>query len=110
LNYLGTRFITGSVNVLFGTKITDPLAGFRAVRSSVFDRVQIEARGYDIEVDLLLRVLNSGGKVAEVPAQRSARSYGSSGLSSVFDGLRIFKRIVQIRVAGGRAVGAATPR
>jgi len=110
MNYLGTRFITGSVNVLFGTKITDPLAGFRAVRSSVFDRVQIEARGYDIEVDLLLRVLNSGGKVVEVPAQRSARSYGCSGLSSVFDGLRIFKRIVQIRVAGGRAVGAATPR
>ena len=110
LNYAGTKFITGTVNVLFGTHITDPLAGFRAVRSSVFERVQIEARGYDIEVDLLLRVLNSGGRVVEVPAQRSARSYGRSGLSSVFDGLRIFKRIVQIRFLGARVPSGATLR
>jgi hypothetical protein len=74
------------------------LAGFRAVRASVFKRIQIEARGYDIEVDLLLKVLNAGGQVAEVPAQRSARSYGASGLSSVRDGLRIFIRIAQIRL------------
>ena len=97
MNYLGTRFITGSVNLLFGIHVTDPLAGFRAVRASVFDTVRLEAKGYDIEVDVLLRVVRNGGGVAEVPATRSTRPFGASGLSSVKDGSLILWRALQIR-------------
>jgi glycosyltransferase involved in cell wall biosynthesis len=111
LNYLGTRFIRASVNLLFGTSVTDPLAGFRAVRASAFERIELRARGYDIEVDLLLQVLAGGGRVAEAPAERSQRPYGKSGLSSFRDGSRIMLRILQIRLqtlrrpAGGPARG-----
>jgi glycosyltransferase involved in cell wall biosynthesis len=99
MNYLGTRFITGSVNVLFGIHVTDPLAGFRAVRASVFDTVRLEAKGYDIEVDVLLRVVRNGGGVAEVPASRSPRPFGASGLSNIKDGSLILRRALQIRFA-----------
>ena len=99
MNYLGTRFITGSVNALFGIHVTDPLAGFRAVRKSVFDTVRLEAKGYDIEVDVLLRVVRNGGGVAEVPATRSTRPFGASGLSSMKDGSLILWRALQIRLA-----------
>ena len=99
MNYLGTRFITGSVNTLFGIHVTDPLAGFRAVRARVFDTVRLEAKGYDIEVDVLLRVVRNGGGVAEVPATRSTRPFGASGLSSVKDGSLILWRALQIRFA-----------
>jgi|AP12_2_1047962.scaffolds.fasta_scaffold11809_2 dolichol-phosphate mannosyltransferase len=97
LNYYGTRFITGSVNALFGIHVTDPLAGFRAVRTSVFDTIRLEAKGYDIEVDVLLRVVKNGGGVAEVPASRSARPHGTSGLSSIKDGTLILFRAASIR-------------
>jgi glycosyltransferase involved in cell wall biosynthesis len=99
MNYYGTRFITGSVNLLFGIHVTDPLAGFRAVRSRVFQDIRIEARGYDIEVDLLIRVVRNGGHVAEVPASRSARPYGASGLSSIRDGSLILWRALSLRFA-----------
>jgi glycosyltransferase involved in cell wall biosynthesis len=99
MNYWGTRFITGSVNALYGIHVTDPLAGFRAVRSSVFENIRIEAKGYDIEVDLLLRIVRNGGGVAEVPASRSPRPYGASGLSSVKDGTLILWRALQVRFA-----------
>jgi glycosyltransferase involved in cell wall biosynthesis len=108
MNYLGTRFIRAAVNVLFRASVTDPLAGFRAVRSSVFDRIQLEARGYDVEVDLLLKVLQTGGLVAEVPAQRSARSYGASGLSSFRDGMVIMLRVVQLRLRRAEVASAAS--
>ena len=101
MNYLGTRFITGAVNTLFGIHVTDPLAGFRAVRKNVFESIRLEAKGYDIEVDVLLRVVRNGGGVAEVPASRSARPYGASGLSSAKDGTLILWRALQIRF--GRA-------
>lgn len=98
LNYLGTRFIRGAVNLMFGTHVTDPLAGFRAVRARVFDHIRIEARGYDIEVDLLLRIVRSGGGVAEMPAVRSPRPYGASGLSNIRDGSLILWRALAIRL------------
>jgi glycosyltransferase involved in cell wall biosynthesis len=97
LNLAGTQFITWMVRVTFGGRVTDPLAGFRAVRRSILDRLELKATGYDIEVDLLLRVLRAGGRVAEVPASRSARPFGSSDLSSVSDGIRIARRILQVR-------------
>jgi glycosyltransferase involved in cell wall biosynthesis len=97
LNLAGTHFITWLVQVTFGTRVTDPLAGFRAVRRSILDRLELKATGYDIEVDLLLRVLKAGGRVVEVPASRSARPFGTSDLSSVSDGIRIARRIFQVR-------------
>jgi len=97
LNYLGTKLITWTVDLLFGHPISDPLAGFRAIRREALDRLDLRANGYDIEVDMVLRVLRAGGRVVEVPASRSARSHGSSDLSSVRDGLLILRRILAIR-------------
>jgi glycosyltransferase involved in cell wall biosynthesis len=98
MNLAGTRFITFLVNRMFGCRVTDPLAGFRAVRRSILERVELKAEGYDIEVDLLLRVLRAGGRVVEVPASRSARPFGTSDLSSLRDGIRIARRILQVRL------------
>ena len=100
VNRIGTQLLTFSVRVLFGAHTTDCLAGFRAVRRSALDRIRLRADGYDIEVDMLLRILRSGGTVADVPVSRSPRPFGRSGLSNVKDGARILARILLIRVAG----------
>ncbi len=97
LNLLGTRLITMTVRLLFGHAISDPLAGFRAISRRALQSIELRATGYDIEVDMVLRVVRAGGRVAEVPASRSPRRHGSSDLSSFRDGLRIVRRIVQVR-------------
>ncbi|HEU4573136.1 MAG TPA: glycosyltransferase family 2 protein [Candidatus Limnocylindrales bacterium] len=111
LNYLGTKLITWTVDVLFGQPITDPLAGFRAIRRSALERIDLRARGYDIEVDMVLRVIRAGGRVVEVPASRSARRHGSSDLSSIRDGLLILRRILSVRFERrpSTALAGATP-
>ena len=108
MNLAGTRFITFLVNKMFGCRVTDPLAGFRAVRRSILERVELRAQGYDIEVDLLLRVLRAGGRVVEVPASRSPRPFGTSDLSSFTDGVRIARRILQVRLEA--TPGSQRPR
>ena len=97
LNRLGTSALTFIVNILFGAHVTDCLAGFRAVRRQALDRVELSASGYDIEVDMLIRVVRSGGRVVEVPVNRYAREHGDSGLSNVRDGLRILRQILVLR-------------
>lgn len=107
LNYAGTKFITLAVRVLFGAGITDPLAGFRAIRRSAWDAIDLQANGYDVEVDMVARVLRAGGVVREMPASRAPRSHGESGLSSFRDGFRILRRIVQVRFEQQPAVTPA---
>lgn len=97
LNRAGNRFLTEVVNVLFRARLTDTQAGFRAVRRGHAERARLSADRYDIEVDLLLSVVRSGGRVVEVPVSRAPRRHGQSGLHSFRDGARILARILRKR-------------
>jgi glycosyltransferase involved in cell wall biosynthesis len=98
LNKAGNRFLTGVVNALFRTHLTDTQAGFRAVRRELATRARLSADRYDIEVDLLLAVLRAGGRVVEVPVSRAERPHGKSHLDSFRDGTRILARILRRRL------------
>jgi glycosyltransferase involved in cell wall biosynthesis len=97
INRVGNRALTGVVNVLFRSRLTDSQAGFRAVRRSLFERLALAAQRYDIETDLLLQTMKAGGRIVEVPVRRGARQHGSSGLNPIIDGLRILRRILRVR-------------
>jgi glycosyltransferase involved in cell wall biosynthesis len=97
INHWGNRFLTWVINVLFSTSLTDTQAGFKAFRTETLRQVNLSADRFDIEVDLLLRVLRAGGRVIEVPVRRAARQHGESRLNSLLDGARILRRIVALR-------------
>ena len=105
VNRYGTVVLTGFVNLLFGVRLTDTQAGFRAARRTLLDRMALQARYYDIETDLLLQAVRVGGRVVEVPVRRGVRRHGTSGLHPVVDGLRILGRILHVRLQplAGRA-------
>jgi len=104
VNRYGTHALNGIVNLLFGARLTDTQAGFRAVRRSLLGRIALQARHYDIETDLLLQAIKVGGRVVEVPVRRGARRHGASGLNPIIDGVRILVRILRVRFqsANGR--------
>jgi len=97
INRLGSRALTGVVNLLFGVRLTDTQAGFRAVRRQLLERMALATQHYDIETDLLLQAMKVGGRVVEVPVWRGAREHGASGLHPIVDGLRILRRILRVR-------------
>jgi glycosyltransferase involved in cell wall biosynthesis len=97
VNYLGNRFLTEVANALFGTRLTDTQAGFKALRRSTIETLSLRASRFDIEVDVLLGVVRRGGVVREVPVRRSARAHGRSRLDSVRDGTRILLRMLALR-------------
>ncbi len=95
LNRIGTVGLTAVMNRLYGTHITDPIAGFRAVRADVARAVPLRAARYDIEMDLLLGLLNADRRVVEVGVRRASRRHGATSLSPLFDGTRILATIVR---------------
>lgn len=98
VNHWGNRFLTSVINLLFSTRLTDTQAGFKAVRVKTLRQLSLSAHRFDIEVDLLLGVLRAGGRIVEVPVSRARRQHGSSRLNSLFDGIRILRRIITLRV------------
>jgi glycosyltransferase involved in cell wall biosynthesis len=101
VNRWGNRFLTSVVNLLFSAKLTDTQAGFKAFRAETLRRLNLSAKRFDIEVDLLLGVLRAGGRVVEVPVGRAPREHGESRLNSLRDGARILRRIVALRLGAG---------
>ncbi len=110
LHAWGNRGLTALVNTLFDVSLTDTQAGFRALRRDRFLACALDAEGFDVEVDLLLEVLGTGGRVVEVPVTRHARAHGHSHLRTIRDGARIALRIGQQRLKRRRsAPGRSSP-
>lgn len=68
-----------------GIQVKDATAGFRAYRAEVLralDLADIESRGYCFQIDMTLRVLDAGYRVAEVPIIFTDRQRGVSKMNS----------------------------
>jgi dolichol-phosphate mannosyltransferase len=70
---LGNKALAWLFRLLFGTDITDPLTGMYAARTDVLREATLEARNFDIEVDILAKAMANGARVAEVPIQYRQR-------------------------------------
>ena len=105
LNYLGNRSLTWVFNRLYGSRITDTQAGFRALRRRALRPGDLSAARYEIETELTLHVLEGGGRVVEVPVTRARRGGGASGFRVARDGLRILFRMVKGRLMPRRRPG-----
>lgn len=106
LNWLGNRLLTGVFNGLYGSRIRDTQAGFRAVRRSSMDPEALRARSYDIETEMLIHVLQRGGRVVEVPVTRYARAGGATSFVPFYHGLGILRAMIAGKLQGwvrGRA-------
>jgi hypothetical protein len=68
---LGNKALAWLFRLLFGADITDPLTVMYAARTDVLREAALEARNFDIEVDILAKA--NGARVAEVPIQYRRR-------------------------------------
>ena len=70
--------------VMLGMPVGDATAGFRAFRAEMLERLDlpsVSSQGYCFQVDMTRRVVEAGGKVAEVPITFVEREAGVSKMS-----------------------------
>jgi glycosyltransferase involved in cell wall biosynthesis len=92
---LGNRLISRTIGLLFRTRITDVLSGYRILSSRFVRLVHLRSGGFEIETELTLQALAKGLPILEVPIEYGCRPPGSrSKLDTVSDGLLIFKAIL----------------
>ena len=96
-NRLGNVFFRWAMNALFKAGLTDILSGYRVMSRDFVKRMQILARGFEIETELTIMALNRGFRIEEVPVDLRSRPADShSKIRVVRDGLRILGEIVSL--------------
>lgn len=92
---LGNRLISGTISLLFRTRVTDVLSGYRVLSRDFVRLVHLRSDGFEIETEMTLQGLAKGLAIREVPIAYGARPAGSeSKLDTWSDGLLIAKCIL----------------
>ncbi|RZT18518.1 glycosyltransferase involved in cell wall biosynthesis [Mycobacterium sp. BK558] len=102
----GNRFLLGVFNTLYRAQLTDLCYGFCAFHRRYLDLLALSATGFEIEAEMVVRSMQAGLRVAEVPSLELPRRAGKSNLHSVRDGLRVLRTVVRSHRTGlsGRVV------
>ena len=100
LNRVGNHLLALITNLLYGTRISDPCTGCWGFRGEVVRSLKLEARGFDIEVNMLTEIARNGYRVTEVPIGYRKRKTRPK-LNSLRDGFRIGKMLVRRRFRPG---------
>jgi len=90
----GNIFFTWLFGCLHGRYLSDALNGFKAFSVDIYRSFEYSARGYEIEIELLVNTLRLGRPITEVPSLELSRQAGQAKSKVVKDGLRFLWRII----------------
>src|SRR5262249_30462093 len=94
---LGNRLLTALVAMVFGSRLTDMLSGYRAFSRRFVKSFPALSSGFEVETELTVHALELRMKIAEVETiYRSRREGSHSKLSTLRDGIRILSAIAKL--------------
>lgn len=84
-------------SVLFGCRMTDVLAGMKAWKRIVTERVRLTAENCSYDAELPVKAVRAGFRVIDVPITTDARQGGVSAIHVIRDGARILRDLTRFR-------------
>lgn len=93
LRHLGNSLLNALVNRLFQSTFTDLCYGYNALWRDALDFFDVDAQGFEVEVQIYLRARKANLKIVEVPSYERRRLHGASHLRTFRDGWRVLKMI-----------------
>jgi dolichol-phosphate mannosyltransferase len=88
LRLTGSSFITACINWRFKCQLSDSQNGFRAVRTSVLQQLDLQEDSTTIEQEMTIKTLRRGWRMAEIPSHEHRRLHGSSHIRVLRDAPR----------------------
>jgi len=88
LNVLGNTLLTLLARALFSINVTDVCTGLWGFRDDAIRRLELDAKGFEIEADMYSECALKGLSIVEIPIHYRARA-DHAKLASLRDGLKI---------------------
>ncbi|KKH49654.1 glycosyltransferase family 2 protein [Methanosarcina sp. 1.H.A.2.2] len=96
--YIGNPILTGMLNFLFKTKISDAHCGMRAFTKEALEKMDLKTHGMELASEMIIEAAKSGLKIKEVPITYYSRK-APSKLRSFQDGWRHVRFMMLYRPA-----------
>jgi glycosyltransferase involved in cell wall biosynthesis len=93
----GNHLVARLISLLFSTKVTDVLSGYRVFSKAFVKTVPVMSTGFEIETEMTLQALAKSFVIKEIPVQYGTRPEGShSKLNTFADGYLVLRLIFLI--------------
>src|SRR5256886_11929536 len=96
---MGNMAVTSAANVLFDCYISDLESGYKALRTDLWRRLNLQGDRFDVEPDITARVLRLGYRIHEVPFRYYARSRAEGKKLTWLDGVPAIVTIMRLRLS-----------
>lgn len=94
----GNWFLLNTFNFLFKTNISDFSNGLRAIKSGIYEKIEWGSLGYAVETEMLAKARKHNLKIGEIPIKTIYLNTVKG--TTVFDGIRIFFKMIYWSVCG----------
>jgi UDP-N-acetylglucosamine---dolichyl-phosphate N-acetylglucosaminyltransferase len=94
LKRVGNLILNVLTGLVFGIFCRDSQSGLRAFNRKAIESIHLVARGYEVSSEILYEARRNGLAVGEVPVEAIYTEHSLSRGTGVFDGLRIFWRMM----------------
>lgn len=84
---LGNMVLTWLINVLFNVQLNDYATCYKFARRDIFNNLRLQGRGFDLEVEIICKLLKRRLKIEEVPVSYVPRTYRAGKKIRVKDAL-----------------------
>ena len=95
LHYIGNKFFTWLCNKIHGTKFTDSLYFFMAIRKKIFNSIKLNSTDAEFCIELPIKVHRAGFRIAEIPSFERKRLEGKAKINAFYHGFRILLRLLR---------------
>lgn len=100
INAAGNRLFNALIHVLIGSAVTDSQSGYRVMTRAVLDSMALRSDEYEIESEMLVKTAKNRFSIKEVSISFVQRTYGTSQVDPLADGVKILLSIVSAYVRG----------
>lgn len=98
IHYLGNRFLSLVVSILYGQWITDMETCYKLFPKNALDKIKLNARGFEFEPEITAKLSKAGYKIKEIPITANPRGYDEGKkLNTLRDGSKAFWYTIKYR-------------
>ncbi len=99
-HYVGNPLLTGVLNLLFHSPVSDAHCGLRGIRRGAYDRLGLEAPGMEFASEMIIKACIADMRISEVPVVLSPDGRGRPPHLRTFrDGWRHLRLMIDLRLA-----------
>ena len=94
---MGNRAVTTFTNVLYNCYLSDMETCYKLMPREVALRLDLQARGFELEPEITAKLLRLGERIYEVPITYAARSREEGKKLTAMDGVRAIRTLLKFR-------------